>query len=429
MRKNCLIISLVLFLISTSLSFTNTVSVDRQESSPMIFSAELLPAFSDESLLAVVLMVKDEEAAMEATLKPLVEGGIKSFLIFDTGSTDKTVEVTEDFFRKNGIEYACIIQEPFVNFEVSRNRALDLAEEVFPNARFLLMPDAEWILHNVEGLLEFCNREMNNRLIGSYSIRLTNSYEDFYRACLVRVGSNTRYMGVVHEVLMPATRFTVPHYVYFELCTTHYGREKSRKRFVRDLDLLLKKFEENKNDTRTMFYIAQTYACLDDWENAYLWYERRAKVHGWDEEDFMAQYRLAQAAEQLSYDHPEYPWSLAQQHYIDAHKMRPTRIEPLIKLADHYWEVGNYPACYLFAKRASEIPYPVQDVLFVEKKMYEYYRYEILSKSAWHVQEYDVGEWGTRMALEVHSDHIHLHRNLGFYLSHKEKNDPCFAIN
>ncbi len=420
MRKKFFIVSLIFCLA--------TVLIDTSALEALVAPAAPLPLFAEKSLLTVVLMVKDEEAAIEKTLQPLVDGGIDSFFIFDTGSTDRTIEVTQEFFIKNGIERGCIVQEPFVNFEVSRNRALDLAEQVFPNAAFMLMPDAEWYLHNVEGLLKFCEQERYAH-IGSYLVRIMNGYEDFYRACVVRTHSNTRYAGVVHEVLMPATGYKVSSDVYFELCTTHYGREKSHKRWYRDLDLLLKKYEENTSDTRTMFYIAQTYSCLDDWENAYLWYERRSQVQAWAEEDFIAKYRQANAASNLSSTHAGYSWELAQQHYLDAHGMRFERIEPLIKLADHYWSIGNYPTCYLFAKRASEIPYPEHDVLFVEKMMYDYYRYEILSKCAWHVHEYEIGEWGTRMALEACPEHIHLHRNLSFYINHKAENDVCFAIN
>jgi hypothetical protein len=435
MRKRFFIASFVLYL---GILFTNVhmfgIACDGDQATRVTLLAptSAMPTFIEERLLTVVLMVKDEEAAMEKTLKPLVDGGIQSFFIFDTGSTDRTIEVTQEFFKAHNIERACIVQEPFVNFEVSRNRALDLAEQVFPRAVFMLMPDAEWYLYNVEGLLKFCEQERYG-YSPSYSIRLTNGYEDFRRTCVARVRSKTRYVGATHEVMIPETGSQVPSDVYFKLCTTHYGQEKSRRRWVRDLDLLLKQYEKNSTpdypDTRSMFYIAQTYACLGDWENAYHWYELRSQHHGWDEEDFITVYRLAQAAEQLSYTHEAYTWALAHQHYIEAHKMRPHRIEPLIKLADHYWDVGNYAACYLFAKRASEIPYPEQDVLFVETKMYEFYRYEILSKSAWYVQEYAVGEWATRMALEVHPDQIHLHTNLGFYMSVKEKNDACFAIN
>jgi len=345
MRKKIFIVSLILFLA--------TALIDMQASHVFVPPASPLPIFSEECLLTVVLMVKDEEGAIETTLQPLVDGGIESFFLFDTGSKDRTLAVAQEFFEKNGIERACIVQEPFVDFEVSRNRALDLAHYVFPRSVFMLMPDAEWALHNVEGLLKFCEQERYT-FTSSYLVRIMNSHSDFGTPRLLRCGTKTRFAGVVHEVLMPASNIKVPSDVYFELLTTHYGREKSRARWVRDLDLLLKKYEKNNNDTRTMFYIAQTYACLDDWENAYLWYERRSKLHGWDEEDFITIYRLAQAAAQLSSTHDEYSWELTQQHYLDAYGMRFSRIEPLIKLADHYWDVGNYPACYLFAKRASE---------------------------------------------------------------------------
>jgi hypothetical protein len=54
--------------------------------------------FADQ-LLTVVLMVKNEEAVIKQTLQPFVEGGADSFLIFDTGSTDNTVETGFNFFK------------------------------------------------------------------------------------------------------------------------------------------------------------------------------------------------------------------------------------------------------------------------------------------------------------------------------------------
>src|SRR5258707_10172559 len=87
-----------------------------------------------DPLLVVVLMVKNEETVMRATLQPFVDGGVDSFFIFDTGSTDNTIEVTEQFFAEHGITQVYIAQEPFIDFATSRNRALDLAQEKFPNA-------------------------------------------------------------------------------------------------------------------------------------------------------------------------------------------------------------------------------------------------------------------------------------------------------
>ena len=51
-----------------------------------------------DPLLVVVIMVKNEEMVMHATLQPFVEGGVDSFFVLDTGSTDRTVAVTKGFF-------------------------------------------------------------------------------------------------------------------------------------------------------------------------------------------------------------------------------------------------------------------------------------------------------------------------------------------
>ena len=72
-------------------------------------------------------------------------------LIHGVPTMQKAKELFEDYHLTN----YHIIQEPFVDFAISRNKALDLCEEKFPNAGFMLMPDAEWYLHNVQELIAF----------------------------------------------------------------------------------------------------------------------------------------------------------------------------------------------------------------------------------------------------------------------------------
>jgi len=52
----------------------------------------------NDPLLVVVLMVKNEEDVINATIEPFIKAGIDSYFIFDTGSTDKTVETVKKFF-------------------------------------------------------------------------------------------------------------------------------------------------------------------------------------------------------------------------------------------------------------------------------------------------------------------------------------------
>lgn len=376
----------------------------------------------EDPLLAVALMIKNEGPVIDDTLRPMVEGGIDSFLIFDTGSTDDTIEKVYNFFMSHNITNFAILQENFVDFATSRNRALDLVDEYFPQATFVLMPDAEWFIKNVEGLLSFC-QEYKDDWHASYLMLLVhNEVMEFYVARLIRRANHCRFKSPVHEYLVSPSNMNVPSNIYIECKASHYGAEKSRKRWERDKNILLKAYAEDPTEPRTAFYLAQTYACLGDDENAFRFYERRTQLPSWPEEDFQAMYQLARIAEDLAardtaHTTP-YDWSLAQWYYLKAYSMRPARIEPLIHLASHYFYMNDFANAYLFAKMACETPYPEEDILFVEKEMYLYTRYEILAQCAIHLGEYGNGEWAVKKALE-HKPHAkHLQDLLTQYLNH-----------
>ena len=108
-----------------------------------IFGQNISHVDASDNLLAVVIMVKNEVDVIIPTLKPFVDAGIQSFLVFDTGSNDGTQQKINAYFKESGILNAHIIEEPFVDFSTSRNRALDLAEQIFANYTFLIMHNHE----------------------------------------------------------------------------------------------------------------------------------------------------------------------------------------------------------------------------------------------------------------------------------------------
>lgn len=371
-------------------------------------------------ILVVVLMVKNEAPVIKETLQPFIDAHIDSFLIFDTGSTDDTVAIVETFFKENDINHAYIEQEPFIDFATSRNRALQLARERFPQAAFLLMPDAEWYMHNTEGLLDFCKTHCHDKH-NVYLVRiLLNEQTDYYVPHLIRCNSSAHFVGAVHETINQPTRVKVPSNVYFEWRPSQYGIDKSYQRWQRDKDLLLASYIKNPYDARTVFYLAQTYECLGELENAYTFYKLRAELNGWDEENFITYYRLGNVTERLTHNNEEkYNWDLALHYYLEAFSIRPHRAEPLVKIAQHYLAIDNKVLCFLFARHAAELPYPNDDILFVEKDIYDYVRHDILGICAWYIDKFEIGEQAVRHALKTQPDIPHLHRNLALYLEHK----------
>ena len=371
-----------------------------------------------DPLLIVVIMVKNEETVIKPTLEPYVKAGVKAFLVFDTGSTDQTMENAQALFDEYNITQGYIIQEPFIDFATSRNRGLELAEEKFPQGGFMLMPDAEWYMHNVEGLISFCEQHVND-VQSSYMVRIVAPDLDFGTQRLIRCRSKIRFAGVVHETLEWGTHFKVPNDVFFELRPEERGIEKTRKRWIRDKDLLLREYHNNPFSSRNMFYLAQTFECLGEMQEAYKYYKLRSELIGWDEEDFQTFYRLGRVAEQIKVANGQCDWPLALSHYLKAFSMRPTRVEPLIKIANYYLQKGEHALAYLFIVRACQLPYPEHDVLFVEKDMYEYARHDIFGQSAWYMKEYDLGERAVLTALRTHPEYGHLKKNLEFYINRK----------
>lgn len=364
-------------------------------------------ATAAKPLVVVVLMVKNEATVITQTLQPYIDAGIQNFVVFDTGSTDGTQTIAHDLFDQCGLQNAHIIEEPFIDFSTSRNHAIEAAEKIFPEIPFILMPDAEWYMHGVEELIQFCaDNECNVET--SYLISIRNDQCSFYTTRLIRTHKNVRFVGPVHEVLNRLTITRLPDTCYFEWGSSRNGKEKTAQRWQRDKELLLKNLEINPRDPRTLFYLAQTCDCLGELDNAYNYYLQRTMVNGWSEENYMAWYRLGLVAQRITQSTGKEMLPSAIECYLKAFAIRPKRAEPLVQIA-HYYLTHNEVAIALeYAQRAIEIPYPVPDILFVDSYLYFFERYEILTKCALRAGKYELAQWAVQQALMAKPDAFYL---------------------
>ena len=96
------------------------------------------------------------------------------------------------------------------------------------------------------------------------------------------------------------------------------------------------------------------------------WYEKRASLGGWDEEVWYSLYQVARLQHRLGL-----AWALVLDAYLRAYEFRPTRVEPIYRIARFYREHGQYHLAYLFSRAVIDTPYP-EDLLFIERSIYEY---------------------------------------------------------
>lgn len=298
------------------------------------------------------LIVKNESTIIEGCLDRLLPF-IDYYVICDTGSTDDTTKRIRDFSSRHGLDGE-IHHLPFVNFETTRNQALNLCRSSAAEFDYILLVDADMELF-VENL------GFRDQLTEpAYSIRQTDTIS-YYNTRLIRRDCSAKYIGVTHEYLdtdAPAVRLA-GLWFYDRAC----GSNRTNKS-KRDIKLLKAALQNEPDNGRTMFYLAQSLKDSGRYREAISWYRKRIAIGGWDEEVWYSSYSIALCHEKLGNEEEFIECSLK------AYNLRPHRAEPLYRLAKHYRMKGSNEAVMMFCEAAERLPYPAGDSLFIEDHVY-----------------------------------------------------------
>jgi hypothetical protein len=146
-----------------------------------------------------------------------------------------------------------------------------------------------------------------------------------------------------------------------------------------------------------VFYLAQSYRDAGQLERSREVYQRRAQMGGWDEEVWFSLYQIAVLSERLGAP----PAEIASA-YLSAYQFRPTRAEPLVRLAAFHRKRGEFSLALLYARQATRIPQP-PDILFVESGVYRWDALDELSVAAWYAGAREEGAAAIRTLLAIPS--------------------------
>jgi hypothetical protein len=145
-------------------------------------------------LLCLTAIFKDEAKTVRATLdsvKPFVD----QWVVLDTGSIDGTQAIVREALSPLPGE---IKEEPFVDYAVSRNRALEVAESLVSPSIFTLSLSADETLRGGEALRAFleAHRDADE---GAYAVEMRSGPRAWPYSRVLRVDAKWRYQGEVHE--------------------------------------------------------------------------------------------------------------------------------------------------------------------------------------------------------------------------------------
>jgi hypothetical protein len=247
--------------------------------------------------------------------------------------------------------------------------------------------------------------------------------DKYYNLRFIKARNNWRYKGRVHEYIEQIGGnkneiHRLPDSIILFQDRTK-DDDKSFKRFSRDKVLLLEDFKANPKDPRTLFYLAQTCACLNEADDAFYYYKLRSNLPGFYEEVFQSLLRCGDFSAQLGHD-----WHQSSLGWYMRAYEHTARVEPVLKIAEYYLDKKQWVLAYTFSKLACSLSYPDHCILFVDKHVYDYKRWHILGIAAWYAGSYDDGKNACLKAIACGYNNDIDKKNLEFYENRERESTP-----
>lgn len=351
--------------------------------------------------ICLVMIVKNEAKIIKRCIDSCL-GIIDAISICDTGSTDETVKLIDEY----GLKIPTRIEKhEWKNFGHNRTLSYDTAKKFVKELKwnlkesYALLLDADMCLCKDDSFDKNKLTEVGYLLIQKSSI-------EYYNIRLIRFDIDLKCVGYTHE--------------YWDYPITHRladlwiqdlddGGSKSGK-FQRDEKLLLKALEENPNDPRTLFYLAETYRNLNKYDKAIQYYEARIKRGGWVEEIYMSIYQIAECYKNLKMYNEFATWS------FKAYDFLPARVDSLNSLATYYRLTNKFLPCYHLSRICAETKYPDDHLLFINPRAYNQDPYFNMAVSAYYINQKNAGFHITEMAMRKFGEY-HLYNGImTFYI-------------
>ena len=344
--------------------------------------------------ISVGIMCKDEESNILTTLY-----SIKDFAdilyIYDTGSTDKTIDKIKKFCKTYSIELR-LIEGKFVDFSTSRNVLLKYMDS-FEDTTYVLLMDVGDVLNGKEDLKKMIPQLTDSAYNVLQKWKLDDGTDtDFYNVRLIKTNEGWKYFREIHEVLINDDKTKFNPNKFNDEIYLYQNRQndngKSQKRFLSDRDLLLKNYHKhkdnpNRNDNdfyRDLYYLGQTYLCIgeipgqdknDCYKQALKYFSLRGEFLDapYKEETYNALFFKANISDVLSK-----PTDDVLLLYLKCAEFDATRIEPLIAIGQYYYDKKKFVMAFMYINFACRHDTPEVSMNF-NKLNWDYVRWRLLS--------------------------------------------------
>jgi len=335
-----------------------------------------------KATISLSIIVKNE-AHIILTMLNTVYTLLDYYIVVDTGSYDGTQEIIKNFFDSKGIPGE-IIQHEWKNYGDARNVALE-ATKGKADYGFWIDADDKLIIDSKFDVDKFKTELFN------YDGMRCNYYRgiDFTRISFFSTIKPWKWFGALHEILEcqePSENTKVGladglKVIQYSTGSSWFNPNKFTEYVKMIEDFVATTDKTHHLYSRWIFYLAQTYSDVGNYEKSIEVYRERISMKtGFMEEIYISLLRIAQIKAGIGY-----PTHEVINDYFMCMKENPNRAEHLIPIIEYYHSIGDYDISYIYSSYAMRFAgkTPENTSLFIDYPVYNWRIYDLHNLSCW----------------------------------------------
>ena len=320
--------------------------------------------------LAACLVIKNESKVIDYCLSQ-VRPFVNQIIVVDTGSTDNTIELVQNWAERFGFEdYISIISvggkfhdaDGDFHFGDAKTFAMHQA-----STDYVLWMDANDVLVDPVAARNEFDRLVNDG--NEYYITMPTSLSPRFSYNRKRIvpRENAYVHGRVHEYIAVDPKLLHGH------IQSQFNNQRNSPNLERNIKLLTKDWNEEKTP-RTAFYIANTYREMKDDTNALKWFTIRAYTPEWKGIFHEEHYKALECVAELSL--PLYKdKKISKGDFFDICEdminLDKTRPEGYFYMGELYLHTQQYKKALDYLSNYSKCKIPQNPCLWLDRRIYK----------------------------------------------------------
>lgn len=344
------------------------------------------------NLLELCMIVKNSGAEFENILR----NNLKYFdhwTIFDTGSTDGTQNIIRKVTSEKNMPPGKLIEDNIpieeFHFADARNKCI---EEAGHRCKFIVTLDDTYKLNgDVRYIFKYIR---GDQFADSYNIYIESNDVLYTSNRIIKTEKDLRYIYRIHEVINDANnRMIILPYEIISIIDVqnNYMEKRTFERKKYDLLWLQEEINNNPHNPKHYYYIAQTYKCLKDYNNAYYFYLKRGEFFnsGFTQERYDA---IFEAARLANFELNK-AWNDCLSLYKKAIEIDDTRPDAYYFIGIHYIiHEKNIFNAYINLKKAYELGIPINSQYSIKPTLTYCYVPLYLARVCYEIKDYMLGQ-------------------------------------